>query len=202
MTKKNIFLSTAAAIVLIFFSGYNFIVGGEKIPEGWFKAGSKPSSYEVGTEVKEGMNKENAVYLKSNEENITGFGTLMQNFSADKYLNKRVRLSGYVKSKDVVQWAGLWMRIDGKQDSPKMLGFDNMQDRPIKGTSSWKKYDVVLDVPSNSAAINFGILLTGTGEVWLSNLKFEVVDNSVPTTNMTQIQRQQNKQPTNLNFEN
>ncbi len=62
-----------------------------------------------------------------------------------------------------------------------------MGDRPIKGTSEWKKYDVVLDVPSNSAAINFGILLAGTGEVWVSNLKFEVVDDSVPTTNITQI---------------
>ena len=62
------------------------------------------------------MNKENAVYIKSKEENINGFGTLMQDFSADKYLNKRVRLSGYVKSKDVVQWAGLWMRIDGNQN--------------------------------------------------------------------------------------
>ena len=87
------------------------------------------------------------------------------------------------KSKNVEQWAGLWMRIDGKENPRKSLGFDNMQNRPIKGNTDWKYYNVVLDVPEEANKINFGILLAGTGEILFSNLNFEVVDKSVPTTN-------------------
>ncbi len=78
--------------------------------------------------------------------------------------------------------AGLWMRIDGKDNPSKPLSFDNMANRPIKGTTELKKYNIVLDIPSNSNLINFGLILSGTGEVWVNGLKYEVVDKDVPTT--------------------
>ncbi len=49
---------------------YGFLIGGDKIPEGWFKAGSSPNSYDIGIEKKGGNNGENAVYIKSIEKNI------------------------------------------------------------------------------------------------------------------------------------
>ncbi len=79
----------------------------------------------------------------------------MQSISAENYLDKRLRLSGFIKSKDVNGWSGMWMRIDG--DNGKQLGFDNMQTRPIKGTTDWKQYEIVLDVPANSKTINYGV---------------------------------------------
>ena len=57
-----------------------------------------------------------------------------------------------------------------------------MQGRPIKGTTDWQKYEVVLDVPQESVAIAFGILLTGKGQAWLSEVQFEEVGAEVPTT--------------------
>ncbi len=89
-----------------------------------------------------------------------------------------------MKSENVSDWAGLWMRIDGSATDPakKTLAFDNMMDRPIKGTTGWQSYEVVLDVPQNATGIFFGILLSGTGEVWLSGVKFEVVDSTIPIT--------------------
>jgi hypothetical protein len=57
-----------------------------------------------------------------------------------------------------------------------------MQNRPIKGTQDWAKYDVVLDVPNDSVGIYFGILLVGKGQVWLDNIHFEGVGSNVPTT--------------------
>ena len=78
-----------------------------------------------------------------------GLGTMMQDIAPDDYLGKRVRFSGYVKARGVKGWAGLWMRVDS-QANPRgcgeMLAFDNMEDRPIKGSSDWTRYDVVLDV--------------------------------------------------------
>jgi hypothetical protein len=73
-----------------------------------------------------------------------------------------------------------------------------MQNRPIKGTASWQKYDVVLDVPQDATGIFFGVLLSGSGTVWLSDTKFEVVG---PTVLTTGAQVQKADEPTNLDFE-
>jgi erythromycin esterase len=108
----------------------------------------------------------------------------MQSSEPEEYLGKRVRMSANVKSQEIRNWAGLWMRIDGQNET--ILGFDNMEKRPIKGTTDWTKYEIVLDVPQNTVRICFGILLAERGQVWVDEWKLEAVDSSVPTTNMTQ----------------
>jgi len=116
-------------------------------------------------------------YIKSIVLNPSEFTSLTGNIKADAYRGKRVRLSAFVKSEDVQGWAGLWMRIDGPDN--KCLGFDNMQERAIKGTSYWKKYEIMLDVPDDSVEICYGILQTGKGQVWIGDLKFEAVGNDM-----------------------
>ena len=59
---------------------------------------------------------------------------------------------------------------------------DNMEDRPIQGTTEWRTHEVVLDVPEQSRAIAFGCLLVGKGQLWLSDVRFEEVGRDVPTT--------------------
>ncbi|MGA7241700.1 MAG: hypothetical protein WBX19_00895, partial [Terracidiphilus sp.] len=76
---------------------------------------------------------------------------------------------------------------------------DNMQKRPIKGTQSWTMHDVVLDVPQGSTGIAFGILLSGTGQVWMNDVTFEVVDDSVPVTAVP-FQSKASDHPVNLKF--
>lgn len=173
----------------------SFIVMSYNMPEGWFKAGSSPDKYEMGTDPGAGERGANAATIKSKEGNVTGFGTLMQNVSAENYRGKRVRLSGVIKTKDVVGWSGLWLRVDGK-DPKKPLAFDNMYDRPVKGTTGWIKCKIVLDVPKDAINIAYGGLLDGGGQMWFSSLKFEVVANTVHTTD----KEVTNQSPTNLNF--
>ena len=66
------------------------------------------------------------------------------------------------------------MRVDGAPRTPP-LSFDNMQDRPIRGTIEWRESDVVPDVPEPATGIFLGILLAGPGEVWLNSIDFETV---------------------------
>jgi len=98
----------------------------------------------------------------------------------------------------VSNWAGMWLRIDSKEQG-KSLGFDNMQDRPIKGSNDWTKCEIILDVPKESATLNFGILLDGTGKVWFDDISFETVDKleTQPTNLNTNYV---NKKPTNLDL--
>lgn len=168
-------------------------------PRGWIKAGDAPSKYEVGTDLRAQHEGRASGYIRSTMSVTGGFGTLMQTSSADDYRGKRVRMSGWAMTAEVGQWAGLWMRVDGKERH-EMLGFDNMQSRPIKGTTPWTRYAIVLDVPKEAEEIAYGILLEGAGEAWLDDLTFEVVDQSVPVTGKD-AGYSPPRAPTNLGFE-
>lgn len=169
-----------------------------QIPKGWFPAGSNPSEYEMGINNSTFVNGHSCAYIKSKSPKGNEFGTLMQSIDAKNYLGKRVQLSGYIKSEDVKGWSGMWMRIDGENN--QQLGFDNMQDRAIKGTTDWKKYEIVLDVPSNSKSINYGVLLGGDGKVLFDNFQLEEVDKSILVTNPVKENKLPNE-PVNLDFE-
>jgi hypothetical protein len=114
------------------------------------------------------------------------------------FRGKRIRFSAYAKSAKVTGWAGLWMRVDGDGKAHEVLAFDNMQGRPIEGTTDWKHYEIVLDVAEESKAIAFGVLLSGEGQVWIDDLKFEPVSIDVPVTSTPSAPT---TPPKNLDFE-
>jgi hypothetical protein len=148
------------------------------VPKGWILSGSDRSNYLTGTEPVDHGDARRA-YLKAKPEAGIGFGTLTQVIDANNYRGKRVRLSGYLSSAAVTS-GGLWMRIDGTGN--RRLGFDNMEDRAITGTTARQRYQVVLDVPADASDIAFGFLLIGKGQLWVDGLRLEPVDSSVPVT--------------------
>jgi hypothetical protein len=72
------------------------------------------------------------------------------------------------------------MRVDGPRS--QTLAFDNMYRRGVHGTTEWRAYAVVLDVPDAATGIAFGALLSGDGTLWVDDLTFEVVGKDIPTT--------------------
>ncbi len=147
----------------------------------WFKAGSEPAKYEMGVDPKMERNNVKVNTIKSKEEVVGGFGTYMSSMKVGEYAGKRVRMSGYMKSSNLYDWAGFWMRVDAA-DTQEPLSFDSMQNRAVKGSSDWKKYDIVLDVPSAASKIAYGALVSGGGQIWFDDVRFEIVDRSVETT--------------------
>lgn len=146
----------------------------------WYYRGSLPASYEMGPDKNIEFSNQTVLKIKSIESKINGFGTIMKTIKPDSYLGKTVRMTAYVKSEKVKSWAGLWMRVD--YYNARVLAFDNMQKRPIKGSTDWIKYEVVLFVPAEATSISYGVLLDGTGQIWLKDLVLEVVDDTVPET--------------------
>jgi len=167
------------------------------LPEGWIPGNLE--HYEVGIDRNVFAAGEAAAYIKSTTPSPERFGTIMQSFSAENYLWKRVRMRAFVRANNVRGWAGLWMRVDGQGKENYALSFDNMQERPISGTVDWKRYEIVLDVPAESKTITFGILLEGIGKVWLDEFTFEVVTKDVPVTRRSRPRLP--PQPRNLGFE-
>lgn len=163
--------------------------------QGWILAGSHPADYEIGVEEDLTYQGGRVAYLRSVAEKASGFGTVMQTIGGDDYRERRVRFSASVQAHDIESWAGLWMRVDGATPGVP-LAFDNMQNRPLRGSFDWRRVEVVLDVPSEASAVAFGLLLTGRGAVRMSQLGLEVVDDSVPVTNT----HHRPRQPINLDF--
>jgi hypothetical protein len=120
----------------------------------------------------------------------------MQTFLADHYRGRRMRLSAYLKTEQVEQFAAIWMRVDGPLPG-RYLQFDNMHDRPVKDTTDWHEVSIVLDVPANSTMIAIGLLLRGLGRVWADDFAFATADQRERFTGRREVPNR----PENLDFE-
>lgn len=155
----------------------------QQMPIGWRARGPNPQDYEMGLDKGMFHGGKASGYIKSRASATPdGYGTLMQSIKADNYRGKRVRLSGYVKGRNIEGTAQLWMRVEGEQRT--LLNFDNMNGRLIEGTIDWKRYEIVLDVPKNSVVIAFGLLLGGQGQIWIDDLELKAVGQDMASTNM------------------
>lgn len=171
----------------------------EKKVKGWFLSGSDPFNYEMGIDREVVHQGKASGYLKSKTVlDAANFATMMQQFKAKHYVGKRIRLSAFLKTEAVESFASMWMRVDDSNGD--VLQFDNMCNRPIKGTTTWNLYSIVLDVPEDSSVIAFGIILSGQGHVWADQFTFDEVDKNVPTTNL-EIDSDLMEEPINLTFE-
>lgn len=162
-------------------------------PVGWGLFGTSPEDYAAGITFSHAYSGTGSGYLKSISTEPTGFGTLMQKVDAFNYRGTRVRLTAIIQATQVDNWAGMWMRVDGP--SRRGVSFDNMSDRPIRGTVAWRSYEIVLDVPEDSEVIAFGVLLNGTGEVLLDDVRVESIGEAQPTRPGLPLE------PVNLGFE-
>ena len=149
------------------------------VPEPWIVAGKSPQMYEAGVDVDgSGSGQKGALYLRMVKGDGKSWGTLMQQFSAENYRGKRVRLQADVMTHSVSGWAGLWMRVDTPQEYS--ASFYNSQDKPMKDTMVWERRSVVLDVAPDASVVSLGVISSGSGETWIDNLSVEVVGKDVP----------------------
>lgn len=170
-------------------------------PTGWHKNGAKSENYVAGVDSNVTWGGMPSAYVESLTPTVAGgFGGMMQTTSAENYAGKRVRLSGWIKTENANEGGGhLWLRIDG-QERGQTLGFDNMDNRAVKGTSDWQEASVVLDVPAGASALAYGFFVSGGGKMWVNGQRIEEVGAEVPTTNMM-TKRALPSQPRNLGFD-
>ena len=121
----------------------------------------------------------------------------MQSIAATRYAGHRVRFCALLRGYGVTGWAGLWLRVDGDR---RALVLDNMQDRPVRGSTDWAEASIVLDVPDDASSLHFGMLLRGAGAVDLAHPRFEGASTAVPVTAMPHRDRVLPSEPQFLGF--
>lgn len=153
--------------------GPSGLLGAYSGQTGWFLSGDNPDEYVIG-KLTSTHNSSGIGYIKSKHKQAKGFATIMQQVKAGNYTGHKLGISASIKTMEVQGWVGFWARLD--DEDAKCLWFDNMQDRPIKGTTEWNEYRLQFDVPNNCTLLNFGVLLAGPGEAQVSNITFVIRD--------------------------
>lgn len=153
-----------------------------QIPTGWQAFADNPAEYAVrtdGTRHGGGQGFASAT-IRATVESTLGTGMLAQSVRADDYRGQRIRLSGYMRTSGVSEGtAVLFMRVDGEG---VVQTSDYMQNRPLMLDNDWARQEIVLDVPRTAVGMTFGMLLNGSGQVWLDDVTLEVVDADTPVT--------------------
>jgi C-terminal processing protease CtpA/Prc len=111
-----------------------------------------------------------AVRLERNASSADKFSTITIGIPED-FTGTRVEFRGFLKTEDVSEFAGLWMREDGDGGA---IEFDNMESRHLKGTHDWAEYSIVLPLRSEAKQLFFGVLISGTGKTWADGLQLLV----------------------------
>jgi hypothetical protein len=155
-----------------------------QLPQPWFKNGAPPAAEQCLAGVDAALEARGTpnITLKCDSE-VEGFVGAMQNFAANNYRGQRIRFSALIKGEGVEGWGGIWMRVDDVNKPG--ASFDNMAERAVKGTADWTPYSIVLDASNEAQGIYFGTLMSGKGQLWISDLRFEVVGTDVPVTGRT-----------------
>jgi hypothetical protein len=131
------------------------------------------------------------------------FVSILQDVSPKLYLGKKVCFSASIKTDKVIGSAELWL-LD--QNGDRVLSFDDMADRAPSGTTDWRDYSIVIDVPNDSRKIRFGFMLNGGGTAWMKNPRLQLATAKQSSTarsfDATKFKLNQlNEHPDNLNFD-
>lgn len=108
-----------------------------------------------------------------------GMGALSRTVPARRFAGKRVRLSANLRTERAGR-VQMWMKVTGAGD--RVLAFDDMQSRPLRGTTRWRHYTIVLQVPANATEISYGFLLAGSGTAWANDFTLSSTPASTPLT--------------------
>jgi C-terminal processing protease CtpA/Prc len=134
------------------------------VPTGW-KASPSSTVFTDGSVVHGGQW---SARIERNADSPAAFSSFAALIPID-FLGTTIELRGFLRTQDVKDFAGLWMREDGV--FAKNLAFDNMQSQQVKGTSDWTEYMIRLPLRTGARELAIGALLSGTGTVWVDDLQ-------------------------------
>ena len=136
------------------------------VPTGW--GGGPPGTFVVDGQTVHGGKW--AVRIERNDKSPGAFSTLTRMIPID-FAGDSLELRGFLRTEDVSEFTGLWMREDGDSGS---VAFDNMQSRQLKGTTEWTEYSIKLPLEKSAKRLFFGVLAAGVGKVWADDLQLLV----------------------------
>ena len=100
------------------------------------------------------------------------------------FAGKEIEFRGFLRTKGVTGFAGLWLREDGESGK---LEFDDMEQKHVSGTRDWEDFSIRLPLNHAAQHLYFGALLAGTGVAWVDDL--QILLDGVPIARATERQK-------------
>lgn len=164
---------------------------------GWMFIGfpKEASTYQMDESMQRGGKR--SLLIATEEGQALGMASLQhEGFLADHYLGKRLRMSAYMKTDDVKQ-VTMGVELNGTKDTSHLKQF---LAPTIRGTTEWTRHEIVFDVASNISLIKFTFRMMGKGRMWLSTVRLEDVDTSIPLTKDYGTSLALSDEPQNMQF--
>lgn len=149
-----------------------------------------------------------SVHSQTQKEVSRDWTSFNQTIDVQTATPKKFKVVAFVKvdTQDPNAWAGVWARVDRRDDERGF--FDNMGDRPIK-TNEWQSFTVEGKIDANSKSLSFGGLSMYNGkfyfdkfELYIENDKGILVSVQIPNSSF-EMQSKNNEIPKwNLGIEN
>ena len=137
----------------------------DELPNDWIRWGDS----ELKIDSTNAVSGKNSMLINVKEGE--GFGCVAYKLPAN-FKGKKITLEGFMKYENVTDgFVGLLVRIDKDGQS---VGFDNMQNQKLQGTSEWKTHTVTIDFKENADEIYVAGILVGKGKAWFDNFKVTI----------------------------
>jgi len=137
------------------------------VPAGW--GGGPSDTIALDEQVKHGGKASGR--LQRHQGSPQTFSTLTKDLAVD-FGGQTLALRGFLRTEDVTDYAGLWLREDGEGGGS--VAFDNMQQRKLNGTTGWTEYTITLPLNKEARRLVYGVLLAGNGTLWADDLQLLV----------------------------
>lgn len=148
-------------------------------PEGWATfQHAGPVSYDFVLD--SGEKKSGTQSLRIHKFGPEVYGSATQVVPAGAMAGKKVRLSAWVRTKDIpsgreVRGAGAALVLVAVQGSA-ILESEMMRGSKLRGTTPWTRHTIELAIPARATGVEVGAMLQGGGTAWIDDLELEIVE--------------------------
>jgi len=152
----------------------------DSIPTGW-RAGSKTGpDFIMGIDLLVKRSGKVSGYIRREPAPDNESGALMQSIAADPYRNKRVRFSVYLKTSEV-QSAYIFFAVHSPDSA---IAYANNNPQALHESTDWTLCQLTLDIAENSRNLDFGVILSGQGRIWIDDGTLEIVNASIASNDL------------------
>lgn len=145
-------------------------------PEGWTAlqhAGEESYDFALDS----GQRKSGTQSLRIKRIGPEPYGTISQVLGGAQYAGRTVRLSAWIRTKDVPDGrrGGAGLVLMAMRDSA-ILAHEFMKRDRVRGTTDWKRVTIELALPPRTTRLEAGATLEGEGTLWVDDFVLEVVE--------------------------
>ena len=202
MKIKYLYILIATATSLMILScnnSENKKVGNLQSISQWYYSGINYQSYQCGLDSVNKYQGKSALFIKNENNDTNSFFVIGQSLISDSFKGKIIQLSAYLKLSDVKNLSGLWIRVDN--DSLILASINSWENNfQAKGNKNWDKYILNVKIPDSAAVINYGVILSGAGNVWADH--FEIKINNDSLINLSKLNPGNNQKANSFEDEN